>query len=100
MSKRRVAIAVLAVKATRFAGGFAGLDRGARRWLLAYHILLLSDAAHWPRSLSKRIWMPLATPTRRSHAEGAVAKRRSGGEPLDGVSAVWLPPWRSSVVNP
>ena len=30
---RRAAIAVLAVKATRFASGFAGLDRCARRWL-------------------------------------------------------------------
>jgi hypothetical protein len=33
MAKRRAAIiAVLAVKATRFAGGFAGLDGSARRW--------------------------------------------------------------------
>jgi hypothetical protein len=32
----RAAIAVLAVKATRFAGGFAGLDCCARRWPFAF----------------------------------------------------------------
>jgi hypothetical protein len=35
LGNRRAAIAVLAVKATRFAGSFADLDRSARQWLLA-----------------------------------------------------------------
>jgi hypothetical protein len=38
INTRRTAIAVLAVKATRSAGGFAGLDGCARQWLLAYHV--------------------------------------------------------------
>jgi hypothetical protein len=67
-----------AVQATRFAGGFADLDRFAHRRLLAYHILLVSDRGHRAASRTKRIWRPLATPTRRSHPEGIEAKRRSG----------------------
>jgi hypothetical protein len=56
LGNRRAAIAVLAVKATRFAGGFAGLDGSARRWLLAIHVLLVSDRGRLAASRTKRTW--------------------------------------------
>jgi hypothetical protein len=62
-----------AVKATRFAGGFAGLDRLARQWLLPTMFFWRAVAAFRVAPLTKKTWRPHATPPRRSHPEETAA---------------------------
>jgi hypothetical protein len=40
---------------------------------LAYHVFLVSDRGRLAAPRTKKTWMPLAAPTRRSHPEGTVA---------------------------
>ena len=75
--RRRAAIVVLAVKTTRFAGGFAGLDRSARRWPFAF-MSFGERRGLLGRTVHQRTWQPLAAPPRRSHPEGTETKCRSG----------------------
>jgi hypothetical protein len=61
-----------AVKATRFAGGFAVLDRFARRRLLPT-VSFGERSRPFGRTAHQKTWRPVATPTRRSHPEGTEA---------------------------
>jgi hypothetical protein len=69
----------------RFAQGecfaFAGLDRSARRWPLAHHVVLVSEEASQGRFRSpKRHGKQYAAPTRRGHPKGrSAAKERPLG---------------------
>src|ERR1700722_10949343 len=67
-----------ALKATRFAGGFAGLDRFARRWRLAYHDPLVSGAAGAAATAHQRIMVATchAGETQSSRRDRSEAEKR------------------------
>src|ERR1700683_2516832 len=74
---------------------------------VGHHVPLVSEAAPRPLSRTKRTCRQKAAPTRRSHAEGAEAKRRSRVARtnashlprLDGVSAAWPPPYLAPALD-
>ena len=98
--QRRVAIGVLSVTVTCFAGRSkerANLDTSARRWPLADQELLADESGQSAVSLSKSSWTPIATPLRRSHREATEAKRRTWREAkLMAFSGTWHPRHRKA----
>jgi hypothetical protein len=66
------------VRATRFTGGSAGLDGSARRWPLAYHVLLVNDRGRLAAPHTKRTWWPLCRTDETQSSRRDAQHRRLG----------------------